>query len=69
MILTVDAPYEFGQIVYLVTDRDQSPCIVTGYKVSVGGSLIVIVQRSTLETTHYLCELSETKNILLETTN
>lgn len=69
MILTLDVPFDLGQIVYLVTDKDQAPCIITGFKLNIGGQILVIVQRSITETVHFVCELSATKDILLETTN
>ena len=56
---------ELGQIVYLITDNEQLPRIVTGIKFSLGGGVVYYLNNGTQESMHYEAEFSENKNIEL----
>ena len=65
MIIKTD--FDIGQVVYLKTDVDQKPRIVTRFSVTKECTLYILAC-GTEETTHYDIEISETKNIVLATT-
>lgn len=65
MILPVDIPFDFFQIVFLVTDMDQLPRMVVGVKVCPYGDTLVELQAGTVISSHYIGEISDQKNLLL----
>lgn len=67
-MMVIDNKYEFGDIVYLKTDRDQFERIVIGIKVSPIG-ILYRVAVGAVETDHYDMELTTEKNIIITTTN
>lgn len=69
MILNVDIPFDFFQIVYLVTDLEQMPRMVIGVKACPYGDLLIELQAGTVVSWHYLGEISEAKDVALSTTN
>lgn len=62
-MMVINNKFEFGQILYLTTDRDQLPRMVTGIKVCKHGELLYEVMSGTLQSTHYEYELCEEKNV------
>jgi len=69
MILNVDIPFDFFKIVYLVTDKDQLPRMVTGVKSCPYGDVLIELTSGTTTGFHYLGEISETKDVSMATTN
>jgi hypothetical protein len=60
--------FNLGQQVYLKTDEDQSPRIVTGIQLRPNGGVIYSVSRgSEIESEHYAIELSAERDVLLVT--
>ena len=59
-LITTD--YELGQVVYIKTDTDQDPCIVTAINIR-PGHITYQISRSEWTQNFYEFELSETKNI------
>tara|TARA_R110000772_G_scaffold13252_1_gene39550 strand:+ start:83 stop:286 length:204 start_codon:yes stop_codon:yes gene_type:complete len=60
--------FELKQIVYLCTDIEQRPRIVTGFMYR--GSYLVYELASGMDSSaHYESEISEDKDILITTTN
>ena len=53
--------YKLGQIVYLLTDEDQLPRMVTGITIRPGGTNIYHLSMSGEETSHYSIEISPDK--------
>lgn len=67
-MMVIDNKFEFGDIVYLKTDRDQFERIVIGIRISPLG-IIYRVAVGAVETDHYDMELTTEKNIIITTTN
>lgn len=59
----IHSKYNFGDIVYLITDNDQFPRMVTMIKVTPGG-LIYQLSYGEKYSDHYECEISEEINQL-----
>lgn len=59
-LITTD--YEIGQVVYVKTDDEQQPCIVTGITLR-PGHITYQVSRSEWSQNFYEFELSDTKNV------
>lgn len=54
--------YDLGEIVYLVTDEDQKPRIVTKIMFVSGGGIQYALGSGALETWQYVDEISRDKN-------
>jgi len=65
--MLVDNKFDFGQIVYLKTDKEQLPRMVVRFTIS-KESILYILAQGTGETTHYDIEISEDINVVLKTT-
>lgn len=61
-MIVIDAKFKQGQIVYLITDEDQKPRIVVGYKIR-GGHIQYLLASGINETYHFDIEISTNKNI------
>jgi hypothetical protein len=61
--MTIKNAFDFGDTVYLATDPEQFPRMVTGLIVRPHG-VLYFVSCNTEETTHYDFELSLEKNIM-----
>ena len=61
--MVIDNKYEIGDTVYLVTDKDQEPRLVHGFKVFRSEILYCLCYGITTSE-HYDFEMSETKNVL-----
>ena len=66
-IVTIDVKNDYGDIVYLVTDKDQSPRVIAGYKVRRGETLYILAHYNQ-ESEHYDFEFTDEKNVILTTT-
>lgn len=60
-MVSVEPVFEIGEIVFLITDEDQSERMITGYIVR-PGLIIYFVSKGTAETTHYEIEIASQKN-------
>jgi len=58
MIISVDVPFTFGQIVYLKTDIEQLPRQVLSVKVSADNSIMVMLVQGEEAGWHFLVEIS-----------
>lgn len=63
MVLTIDVAFELGQTVYLKTDKEQLPRIVTRYWVS-KSAVLYALGCGTGETTHFDLEISDSVDVL-----
>ena len=63
MIIKVDVAYQYGETVYLKTDTDQLPRMVTGYVLRLD-SVIYYLSCGTSETMHYDIEITSEKLII-----
>ena len=61
--MIIENKFNIGETVYLVTDEDQKPRIVTGINVTANGLRYNLVNGIT-DTYHYELEMSSEKNIL-----
>lgn len=68
MIITIDIKHRFGDILYLKSDKDQTPRVVTGYKIRPGNIVIYILAFYNQETEHYDFECTTEKDTLLTIT-
>lgn len=57
--------YDFGQIVYVSTDREQTERVVVGYYIRPNGTAIIIA-RDGIESIHYDFELSTEPDTLMK---
>lgn len=64
--LTIRTLYRLQQIVYLRTDFEQLPRMITGIKICVDGSILYELTSGTQVTFHYEVEISETKNAFVK---
>ncbi len=69
MIINLDIPFDFYQVVYIIHDVEQRPFMVIGAKVCADGGLLIELQSGGVISFHYVGEISVTKNVLLSTTN
>lgn len=60
--MMISAEYNIGDIVYVKTDTDQEPCIVTGINIR-PGHLTYMLTRNDLTSCFYDFEITVTKNI------
>jgi hypothetical protein len=65
--MIIENKFNIGETVYLVTDEDQKPRIVTGINVTANGLRYNLVNGIT-DTYHYELEMSSEKNILTKIT-
>lgn len=67
-MMVIDSNYEIGDVVYLKTDVEQMPRIVTGILIR-ESTTVYYLSCVTSETTHYNCEISKDVDIVLKTNN
>lgn len=63
MKLSFEVHFKIGQIVFIRTDPDQYPRMITGYKVG-PYDILYIVSLVSLETHHFDFELSASKDVI-----
>ena len=68
MLIQLETEYVISDTVYLKTDIDQYPRIITGINIRIG-NLIYLLSCGTQESYHYAFELSKDKDIMITTTN
>lgn len=68
MIVTIDIPFDFFQIVYLKHEASQLPRMIVGVKYCADGGILLELISGTLASWHYISEVSETRDqaILLQ---
>jgi hypothetical protein len=59
--MMIDNTYDFGEVIYLITDRDQLPRIVVGIFVYKDAEIMYKVNCGTQASEHYAFEMSPTK--------
>jgi hypothetical protein len=62
--MIIDTQFEIGQVVFVTTDVDQFPRVVTGYNIRPNGLISYIVTLNSVENCFYDFELSDTMNVL-----
>ena len=67
-MMVIDNKFEFGQVVYLKTDKEQLPRMVVRMSVKPSEILYCIATGST-ETWHLEFEIAEEINVLMQTSN
>lgn len=65
IMMVIDNKFEIGQIVYVITDTDQLPRIVTSFEVTPGSILVYRVYCGTVNSSHYDFELSHERNTVI----
>lgn len=68
MAIVVENKFDFGEIVYLKTDKEQNPRIVYMMKVFQNEILYELACGTTVSS-HYEFEISKEVNVLMQTTN
>lgn len=63
--MVINNEFVLGEAVYLTTDEDQLPRIVTAIEVDASGGLNYGLSCGEKNTRHYECEISREKNILV----
>lgn len=64
-MMIIDEKFNMGDIVYLKTDVDQKPRMVTGYKIKPNSELLYCLSCAEDETMHYLMEITIEKDLLV----
>lgn len=65
MAMVIDNKFDFGDIVYQLTDPDQNPGIVVSIEIYKGGEYLYKVSKGGVTSSHYDFELSTDKNVLI----
>jgi hypothetical protein len=63
-MMVIENKYDFGQIVFLKCDVDQSPRIVVSIEVYKGGELMYKLSAGDNNSLHFDFEISEEKNFV-----
>lgn len=58
--------YEMGDTVYLTTDKEQLPRIITGYSLRPNNTVCYYLSQGTQETIHYGIEISDRVDELMK---
>jgi len=66
-MMVIENKYEFGEMVYLVTDDEQKKRIVTAIKVYPSGQLLYELSCGTDNSDHYEFEISKEEDTVLKT--
>lgn len=64
-MMVIENKYDIGQTVYLLTDRDQQPRLVTSLQVFKGNISYVLCKGSEMSS-HYDFEISDSQNELIK---
>lgn len=65
MIINTQIPFAWFQVVYLTTDPQQLPRMVVGIKVCPAGDVLIELNGGTLNSFHYIGEISNEKNVMV----
>jgi hypothetical protein len=68
-MMVIENNFNIGDIVFLKTDKDQSPRIVTAIILYEGSRVNYRINSGTTETWHTECEITLEKDVLITTTN
>lgn len=68
-MITIDNKFAMGEIVYLRTDTEQLPRIVTGIQVCADGGMLYKLSQGESVDWHYEVELARDQDILLKTSH
>ena len=63
--MVIDNKYDIGNIVYLVTDTDQSPRMITAITVCRNAELVYELYCGTVSSRHYDFEMSTEKTVMV----
>lgn len=63
-MIVVENEYDFGDIVYLKTDNEQLPRMITSIEVFKNGELLYKLACGTVTTPHYEYEISSQKDVV-----
>lgn len=66
--MKVESNYEIGEVVYLKTDKEQLPRIVTGFLVRKQITVYYLVHSDSQESPHYEYEFTREENTLIKLT-
>jgi len=59
--------YQIGEVVYLKTDEDQQPRMITGIVLRPNNTVLYYLTNSTTETSHFDIEISREKSLIFTT--
>jgi hypothetical protein len=68
-MMIINNEYSMGEIVYLITDKEQSPRQIISITIGANDAILYRVMSGTIDTYHFEVELSRVKDIMLTTTN
>lgn len=63
-MMVIDNKYEIGDIVFLITDVDRKPRIVSSIEVFMNGELMYRLMQGTQYSSHYSFEITEERNYI-----
>jgi hypothetical protein len=64
-MMLIQNEFELGATVYLVTDKEQAPRMVTMIQVSPGQGIAYRLACGSQESCHFPCEISQEPNLVL----
>ena len=65
-MMIIENKFYIGQMVFLITDEDQRPRIISSFQVLPGGYLLYALSCGALNSNHYDIEISESKDELVK---
>lgn len=68
-MMFIENKFDFGQTVYLKTDTDQLPRVVTQMSINPNGSISYQLSQGAAASWHWDFEISEEKNVIVSTCN
>lgn len=60
-MMVIDNKYDFGDVVYLITDEEQKPRIVCSFEIYKGGEILYRLNSGTASSSHYEFEITNQK--------
>lgn len=63
-MIMIDNKFDFGQVVYLKTNRDQQSRMVTAIRTNINNSVTYCLTCGVTDQWHFECEISATKDVL-----
>lgn len=64
--MVYESDIDLKDIVYLVTDNEQSPRMVTSIEFTADEGILYRLNVSTYSSVHYRCEISKEKDVLIK---
>lgn len=65
MMMLIETTFEIGQTVYLKTDKEQCPRIVTSIKIFTNNSIAYFLSCGLIDSSHYDIEMTAEKDVTL----